>query len=63
MVTGRWYLAVKCHSCRWQFVFQRESDKFDPVWVISETEFVLTFPECHFSSPYKAEDILTVQAK
>jgi len=62
-IESRWYLAVKCHRCGWQFAFQRESDKFDPVWVISKTEFVLTCPDCHFSNPYKVEDIRTVKAK
>jgi len=62
-VTGRWYLAVTCHRCGWQFAFQRDSDKFDPVWVISEIEFVLTCPDCRSSQPYRAKDIRTVQAK
>jgi predicted nucleic-acid-binding Zn-ribbon protein len=62
-IIGEWYLAVRCKNCDTEFAFQKDSEEFDPGWVISKTEFVLTCPECRVSEAYGAGDVLTVQAK
>ena len=56
-IPGRWYFAVDCHVCGWQFPFARVDDP------LPECPIQLTCIDCQQSDYYCAKEFVRVEAK